>query len=112
MQHNVWEEPLLVNPAQLSLMLLPAKTKYALMSRASGKSFITGYEIDEKVRLMPRGITTVTQATIGQPLTKTLPSAFKMLESLATSVMTPRHRPATTSSAVVRLKDGTAPMNT
>lgn len=82
MQHNVWEEPLLVNPAQLSLMLLPAKTKYALMSRASGKSFITGYEIDENVRLMPRGITTVTQATIGQALTKTLPSAFKMLESL------------------------------
>lgn len=82
MQHNVWEEPLFVNPAQLSLMLLPAKTKYALMSRASGKSFITGYEIDENVRLMPRGITTVTQATIGQALTKTLPSAFKMLESL------------------------------
>ena len=63
-------------------MLLPAKTKYALMSRASGKSFITGYEIDENVRLMPRGITTVTQATIGQALTKTLPSAFKMLELL------------------------------
>lgn len=82
MQYNVWEEPLFVNPAQLSLMLLPAKTKYALMSRASGKSFITGYEIDENVRLMPRGITTVTQATIGQALTKTLPSAFKMLELL------------------------------
>lgn len=82
MQYNVWEEPLFVNPAQLSLMLLPAKTKYALMSRASGKSFISGYEIDENVRLMPRGITTVTQATIGQALTKTLPSAFKMLELL------------------------------
>lgn len=82
MLYNVWEEPLFVNPAQLSLMLLPAKTKYALMSRASGKSFITGYEIDENVRLMPRGITTVTQATIGQALTKTLPSAFKMLELL------------------------------
>lgn len=82
MEYSVWEEPLLVNPAQLALMLFPAKTKYALMSRASGKSFITGYEIDENVRLMPRGITTIAQATIGQALTKTLPSAFKMLEYL------------------------------
>lgn len=31
---------------------------------------------------MPRGITTLAQATIGQALTKTLPSAFKMLEML------------------------------
>ena len=82
MDYNVWEEPLFVNPAQLALMLYPAKTKYALMSRGSGKSFITGYEIDENVRLMPRGITTIAQATIGQALTKTLPSAFKMLEYL------------------------------
>lgn len=82
MERNVWDEPLFVNPAQLALMLLPARNKYALMSRASGKSFITGYEIDENVRLMPRGITTITQATIGQALTKTLPSAFKMLEML------------------------------
>lgn len=82
MEYSVWEEPLFVNPAQLALMLFPAKTKYALMSRASGKSFITGYEIDENVRLMPRGITTIAQATIGQALTKTLPSAFKMLEYL------------------------------
>ena len=69
MEYSVWEEPLFVNPAQLALMLFPAKTKYALMSRASGKSFITGYEIDENVRLMPRGITTIAQATIGQALT-------------------------------------------
>lgn len=82
MDSNVWEEPINVNPAQLALMMFPAKTKYALMSRGTGKSFIVGYEIDENVRLMPRGITTITQATIGQALTKTLPSAFKMLESL------------------------------
>ena len=82
MDYNVWEEPVFVNPAQLALMLNPCKTKYALMSRASGKSFITGYEIDENVRLMPRGITTIAQATIGQALTKTLPSAFKMMEFL------------------------------
>lgn len=82
MDYNVWEEPIFVNPAQLALMLNPCHTKYALMSRGSGKSFITGYEIDENVRLMPRGITTIAQATIGQALTKTLPSAFKMMEHL------------------------------
>ena len=82
MEENVWEEPLLVNPAQLSFILFPAKKKYFLWSRGSGKSFITGYEIDENVRIMPRGITTITQATVGQALTKTLPSAFKMLEML------------------------------
>lgn len=82
MEESVWEEPLSVNPAQLAIMMFPAKTKYLLMSRGSGKSFICGYEIDENVRVMPRGITTITQATIGQALTKTLPSAFKMLDFL------------------------------
>lgn len=82
MEQNVWEEPIFVNPAQLALMMFPAKTKYILWSRGTGKSFVTGYEIDENVRLMPRAITTITQATIGQALTKTLPSAFKMLEFL------------------------------
>lgn len=82
MDNNVWEEPIFVNPSQLALMMFPAKTKYVLWSRGTGKSFVTGYEIDENVRLMPRGITTIAQATIGQALTKTLPSAFKFLEYL------------------------------
>jgi hypothetical protein len=82
MDSNVWEEEIYINPAQLAFWLQPARTKYAIFSRGTGKSFICGAEIDENVRLMPRGITTVSQATFGQALTKTLPSAFKMLEML------------------------------
>lgn len=82
MEENVWEESLLVNPSQLAVILMQARQKYIIMSRASGKSFISGYEIHDNVCSMPRGITTLAQATIGQALTKTLPSAFKMLEYL------------------------------
>lgn len=81
-EENVWEEDILVNPAQLQYLLLGGKSKTAIFSRGSGKSFICGAEIDENVRIMPRGITTLTQATYGQALTKTLPSSFKMLEML------------------------------
>lgn len=77
-----WEEQVYVNPAQMAFMLLPAKQKYAIFSRGTGKSYIAATEIDENVRLMPRGITSLTQATYGQALTKTLPSTFKMLEAL------------------------------
>lgn len=82
MTDNIWEEEIQVNPAQLAYMILQAKNKYAIYSRATGKSFIVGSEVDENVRLMPRGVTTISQATIGQALTKTLPSTFKMLEQL------------------------------
>lgn len=82
MVDNVWEENLYVNPAQAAIMMLRAKHKYIVYSRATGKSFINGSEVDENVRLMPRGITTLAQATFGQALTKTLPSTFKMLEQL------------------------------
>lgn len=82
MTDNVWEETLMVNPAQATIMLMPAKQKYVIYSRGTGKSFINGSEVDENVRLMPRGITTLAQATFGQALTKTLPSTFKMLEQL------------------------------
>ena len=82
MTESVWEENIQVNPAQLSYMILQAKNKYAIYSRATGKSFIVGSEVDENVRLMPRGVTTISQSTIGQALTKTLPSTFKMLEML------------------------------
>ena len=77
-----WEEQVYVNPAQMAFMLLPAKQKYAIFSRGTCKSYIAATEIDENVRLMPRGVTTLAQATIGQALTKTLPSTFKMLEAL------------------------------
>ena len=82
MESNVWEEDIFVNPAQLAFWLQPAKNKYAIYSRGSGKSFICGAEIDENVRTMPRAVTTLAQATYGQALTKTLPSSFKMLEQL------------------------------
>ena len=68
------EQTISLNPAQLAYLMLPAKQKYAIYSRGTGKSFIVGAEIDENVRLMPRGVTTLTQATYGQALTKTLPS--------------------------------------
>lgn len=82
MESNVWEEELSLNPAQLAFLLQPAKTKYVIYSRGTGKSFIVGAEVDENVRVMPRGVTTLAQATYGQALTKTLPSTFKMLEML------------------------------
>lgn len=82
MIENVWEENLNLNPAQVAFIMMPAKNKYAIYSRGTGKSFINGSEVDENVRLMPRGVTTLAQATYGQALTKTLPSTFKMLEML------------------------------
>ena len=79
---DYWQEDIHVNRAQYAYLMLQAKNKYAIMSRGTGKSFIVGAEVDENVRIMPRGITTIAQATIGQALTKTLPSTFKMLEML------------------------------
>lgn len=71
-----------VNPAQWQFIMLQAKQKYCVWSRGTGKSFIVGYEVDENVRIMPRGVTTLAQATIGQALTKTLPSTFNFLDRL------------------------------
>lgn len=82
MTENVWEEIVPINPAQATCVILPYRTGYFIHSRATGKSFIAGSVIDDNVRSMPRGITTLAQATIGQALTKTLPSAFKMLGML------------------------------
>lgn len=82
MEHNVWEEEIVLNPAQMAYLLMQAKNKYVIYSRGTGKSFIVGAEVDENVRLMPRGVTTLAQATYGQALTKTLPSTFKLLEQL------------------------------
>lgn len=82
MEQNVWEEDIVLNPAQFAVMMLPSKNKYVIYSRGTGKSFLVGAEVDENVRIMPRGITTIAQATYGQALTKTLPSTFKLLEML------------------------------
>ena len=82
MTDNVWEETIRVNPAQAAFILMPYKNGYVIYSRATGKSFIMGAVIDDNIRTMPRGVTTLAQATIGQALTKTLPSAFKMLATI------------------------------
>jgi hypothetical protein len=76
------QENVSLNSFQMSAMLFRAKLKYLIAGRGTGKSYINGAEVDENVRLMPRGITTVTQDTLGQALTKTLPSTFKFLEKL------------------------------
>ena len=81
-QQEFWQENIHINRVQYAYLMLQAKNKYAIMSRGTGKSFIVGAEVDENVRIMPRGVTTIAQATIGQALTKTLPSTFKMLEML------------------------------
>jgi hypothetical protein len=77
---SVREENISLNAFQISAMAFQAKLKYLIAGRGTGKSFITGAEIDENVRLMPRGITGIVQQTLTQALTKTLPSAFKYLE--------------------------------
>jgi len=81
-KQEFWQEDIHINRVQYAYLMLQAKNKYAIMSRGTGKSFIVGAEVDENVRIMPRGVTTIAQATIGQALTKTLPSTFKMLEML------------------------------
>ena len=79
---SYYEENLSLNSFQISAMSLKAKLKYLIAGRATGKSFVNGAEVDENVRIMPRGITSITQDTLGQALTKTLPSTFKLLEKL------------------------------
>lgn len=81
-REEAWEETLSLNSFQVKYQILEAKLKYLIAGRATGKSYIVGAEVDENVRLMPRGITSITQDTIGQALTKTLPSTFKLLEQL------------------------------
>lgn len=89
---GVWEENISVNPAQMMYMLLRAKHKYLIWSRGTGKSYVAGAEVDENVRLFPRGVTTLAQATYGQALTKTLPSTFKFLETLGYKRYDPKTR--------------------
>ncbi|MDR2004389.1 MAG: hypothetical protein LBQ74_15275 [Prevotella sp.] len=82
MQESFWEENISLNSCQIAAMAFQAKIKTLIWGRGTGKSFISGAEIDENVRIMPRGITGVVQQTLGQGLTKTLPSAFQYLEKV------------------------------
>ena len=68
---NYWEEDISLNSCQLVAMMLEAKLKVLLMGRGTGKSYVNGADLDENIRIMPRGITTNTQKTLGQALTKT-----------------------------------------
>lgn len=67
-KQEFWQENIHINRVQYAYLMLQAKNKYAIMSRGTGKSFIVGAEVDENVRIMPRGVTTIAQATIGQAL--------------------------------------------
>lgn len=70
------------NRAQLSGLLLNPRLHVSVEGRATGKSFDIGFTIDRIVRQMPRSVTAITGKTIGQLLTRTLPSAFKLLNSM------------------------------
>lgn len=87
---SYWEEEVSVNSFQLVAMYLRAKFKVLLAGRGTGKSYVNGADLDENIRLMPRGITTNTQKTLGQALTKTLPSTFKFMEYLGYEKYNPR----------------------
>jgi hypothetical protein len=89
---NEWDEEISLNPFQFNTILLPAKNKVHIAGRASGKSFGNGYELYDNIKVMPRGITTLTQCTYGQALTKTLPSTFKLLERFGLKRYNPKTR--------------------
>ena len=111
-KQDYWQEDIHVNRVQYAYLMLQAKNKYAIMSRGTGKSFIVGAEVDENVRIMPRGITTVAQATIGQALTKTLRLLSRCLRCLDTSHTTTTRTRATMWSASVRLTRSLGLMST
>lgn len=71
-----------LNTSQLISFLEDSPIEVDIEGRGTGKSFSVSRVVDRNVRLMPRGITTITQKTYGQALTRTLPSTFKALEML------------------------------
>ena len=75
-------EPLTLNNPQYSSIVLNPKSKCDIWSRATGKSFLVGWDINNVNRWMPRALTSVTGQTYGQLLTRTLPSTFKFLETM------------------------------
>ncbi len=75
-------EELKLNRPQLSSLLLNPRSKCDIWSRATGKSFLVGWDINAVNQRMPRALTSVTGQTYGQLLTRTLPSTFKFLEAM------------------------------
>ncbi len=76
------QEILYLNNPQLISLMHNAKSEVDIWGRGTGKSFIVGQEMNNINRTMPRSITSITGQTYGQLLTRTLPSSFKLLESL------------------------------
>lgn len=68
-------------PQQISV-INDATSEVDLHGRATGKSYIIGWEINNIVRKMPRSITSITGRTFGQIYTRTLPSTLKFLEKI------------------------------
>lgn len=75
-------EVLELNSFQTVSALNNAKSEVNIAGRATGKSFIIGYEMDRIIKKMPRSISSITGQTYGQILTRTLPSTLKLLERL------------------------------
>lgn len=76
------ETKLTLNTPQTIGLLLQAKNKVDVWGRGTGKSFGVGWDINLINKTMPRAVTSVTGQTYGQLLTRTLPSTFKLLESM------------------------------
>lgn len=70
------------NRAQLPSLLYEPLNEVSVAGRGTGKSFAIGFLIDYIVRRMPRSVTAITGITYGQLLTRTLPSSFKLLNSM------------------------------
>lgn len=71
-----------LNPAQQIAVFLQPKNQVDVWGRGTGKSAGIALDVDRNNRTMPRALTGVTGQTFGQLLTRTLPSSFKILESM------------------------------
>ncbi len=71
-----------LNSFQQTSVVNDPKNEVNVAGRATGKSYIIGWEINQTVRKMPRSITAITGQTYGQMLTRTLPSTLKFLEQI------------------------------
>jgi hypothetical protein len=71
-----------LNKPQLISVINNAKSQVDIHGRASGKSYIIGWEMNHMVRKMPRSVSSITGRTYGQVYTRTLPSSLKFLEKL------------------------------
>ena len=70
------------NYAQLPRMLLTPMFDVTVEGRGTGKSYDMGFCMDRLIRNMPKGVFSLTGKTYGQLLTRTLPSALKVLDEM------------------------------